>query len=518
MRSRLRLGTAGLLAGVLLVTGCGSSSDTPEGESPPSSAAEAGGTIRVGVNSLPPGKGDPYKGIGSPEVYTHAAMFDALTLVDQHGKVQPALATEWSQPSADTWQFKLRDGVTFSNGEKFDADVVVATYDYLLKDPEGSASVVAADVNTVSDVKAVDPLTVEFTTAAPDAMLPARVGEVYIPAPKHFKDLGMKEFANDPVGTGPFKVDSWDSNIIKLSAFEGSWRAPKASKMEIHALPDPAGRFQALQSDQIDLAIQLSPDQSKQLDETRAKADVVAGAQVMSLAFITELGDSPLKKKEVRQALNYAVDKESMAKDLLLGVGKPSGSGVTDGAVGYNPDVQPYPYDPAKAKQMLADAGYPNGFSLKADVTVGSFPADAQIYQLMQQNLADIGVEIELRQITFAEWLEHYLKNTWTSQAFGLSWNTLPRLDALRPMELFSCVKKPAFFCEQSVADVLGKAAKTGEMEERNKLLSQAQQMQHDDPPALYLVQQIDINGVSSKLQGFENINRTFPYHLMSVS
>jgi peptide/nickel transport system substrate-binding protein len=511
MRIRVRLGTAGLLAGVLVVAGCSSG----EQKDP---AGSGGGTIRVGVDSLPPGKGDPYKGIGSPEVYTHAAIYDALTLVDQQGKIQPTLATEWSQPSPTTWVFKLRDGVTFSNGEKFSAEAVVATFEYLIKDPTGSASVVAADVKTISGVKAVDPLTVEFTTAAPDAMVPARVGEVYIPAPAKFKELGMKEFANAPVGTGPFKVDSWNANLIKLSAFKDSWRAPKAGKMEIHALPDPAARFQALQSDQIDLAIQLSPDQSKQLEGSGLRADILASAQVMSLAFITELGDSPLKKKEVREALNYAVDKESMAKDLLLGVGKPSGSGITDGAAGYNPDVKPYPYDPEKAKKLLADAGYPNGFSLKADITVGSFPADAQIYQLMQQNLADVGVKVELRQVTFAEWLEHYLKNTWTAEAFGLSWNTLPRLDALRPMELFSCLKKPAFFCDQALAEMLKKAAKEGDAEARNKLLAQAQQMQHDNPPALYLVQQIDITGVSSKLQGFQNINRTIPYDKMHVS
>lgn len=513
MRSTRRF--AGTLAlSAMLATGCssgGSSNNTTD-------SGESGGTLRVGVASLPPGKGDPYKGVGSPEVYTHAAMFDALTLVGTDGKPLPRLATGWSQPTPTTWEFKLREGVKFSDGEAFDAVAVVAAYDYLLHDPEGSASVVAADVKTINAVKAKDPLTVEFTTAAPDAMVPARVGEVYIPAPKKFAELGMKKFSNEPVGTGPFKVDSWQANLLTLSAFKGSWRAPKAAKMELHVLPEPAARFQALQSGQVDLAIQLSPDQTKQLDGKRAKADIVPIAQVMSLSYITELGDSPLKKKEVREALNYAVDKESMAKDLLLGVGKPNGSGITDDAVGYNPNVQPYPYDPAKAKQLLAQAGYPNGFSFVADVTVGSFPADSQVYQLMQQNLANVGVKVELRQSTFAEWLEHYLKNTWTSQAFGLSWNTLPRLDALRPLELFSCIKKPAFFCNQPVADLLKKAAQEGDMSKRSVLLGQAQELNHQDPPALYLVQQIDINGVATGLKGFANVNRTFPYDKMSVS
>src|SRR5699024_7502793 len=102
----------------------------------------------------------------------------------------------------------------------------------------------------------------------------------------------------------------------------------KAAKLEIKALPEPAARFQALQSGQINLAVHLMPDQSEQLDGSRARADVVPMPQVMSLAFINTLDESPLHKKKVRLALNYAVDKQSMAEDLLLGIGKPAGTGI----------------------------------------------------------------------------------------------------------------------------------------------------------------------------------------------
>ena len=507
-----------LIFGLAACTASGDGNTSSPSANDQSSSLASGGVIKVGVASLPPGKGDPFKGIGSPQVYTLAAIYDSLTQVSTDATVKPRLATEWKSTSPTTWQFSLRSGVTFSDGEVFDSKAVVGAFNYLLTDPEGMKSAVTRDISSIASVKAIDASTVEFTTSAPDPILPNRVSEVYIPAPDKFSSEGAQAFADNPVGTGPFMVESWNANKITLKPFKGSWRPPKADGLEINALPDPAARLQALQSGQINLAIQLSPDQANQLKSGgQAVAAIQPAPQVMSLAFINTIGDSPLNKQAVRVALNYAVDKESMATNLLLGEGKPAGQGATSQAFGYNPEVKPYPYDPAKAKQMLADAGYPNGFTLTGMLTVGSFPADSQIYQLMQQNLADVGVTFKPQTIQFSEWLDHYLKNDWPVQTFGLSWNTAPVLDAQRPMELFSCDKQPAFFCNQDIMPVLTSAASELDPSKRKELLQQAAKIDHDNPPALYLVQQVDINGISQMLHGFDNQNRIFPYDQMTV-
>lgn len=515
-RTGLSLVAVGVLA--VSVAGCGASSSKTGGAPNGGLTSATGGVIKVGVAQLPPGKGDPYKGIGSPQVYTLAAIFDTLTQVGTDGKVVPQLATSWKSATPTTWQFTLRPGVKFSDGETLDANAVTAAFNYLLTDPNGKQSVVNPDIKTISAAKALDAATVEFSTSSPDPILPNQVSEVYIPAPQKFASEGAKGFANDPVGSGPFTVASWTANKIGLKPFKGSWRPPQASGMEINALPDPAARLQALQSGQINLAIQLSPDQATQLRSgAQATAVIQPAPQVMSLAFINTLGGSPLKDQRVRVALNYAVDKQAMANNLLLGKGKPAGQGATPEAFGYNPSLDAYPHDPQKAKQLLAEAGYPTGFTLSAMLTVGSYPADSQIYQLMQQNLADVGVKLKPQTITFPAWLGHYIKNNWPVQSFGLSWNTAPVLDAQRPMGLFSCLKKPAFFCDQAVVPVLNAAAKELDTSKRRQLLQQAAQIEHADPPSLFLVQQIDINGIGVKLQGFQDVNRIFPYDKMAV-
>ena len=490
---------------------CSSSSKGKDGGSTSSQV------IRVAVDALPAAKGNPFNSTGTPGIYTDAAIYDPLTFVDQGGDVKPWLATAWKNTSPTTWDFTLRAGVKFSNGESLDAGGVADVVNYMKTNADVSKQAVAGDLSNVVSAKATDASTLEITTAQPDPLLPNKLTELYVPAPKVLTQQGIQAITDNPVGTGPFKVKDWGANKITLTAYTESWRAPKVGTLEIQALPDPASRMQALQSGQVDLITAISPDQSKQLTGDFT-ADITKAAQVMSLAFINTKGDTPLNNQKVRQALNYAVDKDAMAQDLLLGKGEAVGQGTSPDAAGYDAGIKPYPHDVAKAKQLLADAGYPNGFKITADVVVGSFPADAEIYQLMKEDLAKVGVEVNLQQVTFATWLKYYLANTWNAQAFGLSWNSLPTMDGARAMSLFSCLKKPAFFCDQPTADLLTRALTNLDLDARSQQLQQVSQAMYDNPPALYLVRQIDINGLSTKLQGFVDNNRFFPYDKMFKS
>ncbi|MEO9220498.1 MAG: ABC transporter substrate-binding protein [Mycobacteriaceae bacterium] len=479
-----------------------------------SGVAPGAQAIRVGVDALPAAKGNPFNSVGSPGIYTLAAIYDPLTFVDQDGSVKPWLATAWKNTSPTTWNFTLREGVKFSNGEALDAQGVADVVNFVKTNAEVSKQAVAGDLRNIVVAKALDPSTVEVSTSVPDPILPNELTELYIPAPKALISQGIQAITNEPVGTGPFKVTNWGANKVALAAFTGSWRPPKVGTLEIQGLPDPAARLQALQSGQIDMITGVSPDQVSQLTG-QTKVDVTKGNQVMSLAFINTKGQTALNDQRVRQALNYAVDKEAMARDLLLGKGEATGQGATPRAVGYNPDVAPYAHDTTKAKQLLTEAGFPNGFKMTADVVVGSFPADATIYQLMKRDLAAVGVDVDLRQVTFSAWLQNYLSNKWEAQAFGLSWNALPTMDGSRAMSNFSCLKKPAFFCDQPTADLLSQALTNLDNNTRTKQLEKVGSAMHDNPPALYLPRQIDIIGLAAAVQGFQNNNRFFPYDKM---
>jgi peptide/nickel transport system substrate-binding protein len=481
-----------------------------------SAAGRSGGTIRVGVVSLPTGKGNPYVGIGTPSIYTFAAIFDPLTYVDVNGKTVGRLATSWKMTNPTTWVLTLRNGVTFSDGETFDADAVVAAFNYLTQDPVGSKTVVANEVTAIASVSGSGN-TVTFTTKGPDAILPRQLSVVWIPAPNAWKTLGVAGFASAPVGTGPFKVSTWDSTSISLVANTTSWRASKAAAMTVTQIPDPTARIQALQSGQIDLAVQMGPDDIAQLDPKKTNVQIDSFPQVMSLAFNTSKGEnSPIYKTDVRLALNYAVNRESIVKNLLMGKGTVANQGTTKLVFGYNRSLPPYPYDVAKAKALLAAAGYPNGFTLSADITVGSFPADADIYQAVQHDLRKIGVTLLLRQIPFSEWLALYSTDTWKGETFGLSWNS-NTLDARRALGLFSCSGPGKFFCNPDMTPVLAAVDASLDENVRQGLLFRAAEINYYNPPALYLVGQIDINAAGSNVKGFSSVNRFFTYDKMTV-
>jgi peptide/nickel transport system substrate-binding protein len=471
----------------------------------------------VGVDSLPPSKGNPFGGVGSPNIYTWAAIYDPLTFVSQDGAIQPKLATKWSRTSPTTWQFTLRDGVKFSDGERLTGKGVANVIHFLETDKKVSKSPVAGDLSVIASAKAPNANTVAITTKKPDPILPRQLAELYIPAPQILATKGIRAITDNPVGTGPFKVTKWGAKTVTLTAFDDSWRAPKLGGLVIQELADPTARLQALQSGQVDMITGVSPDQVSQLTG-KLKANVTKAAQVMSLAFINTGGSTPIANQKVRQAFNYAVNKRAIANKLLLGKAQPMGQGTVESATGHNPAVQPYPYNPAKAKHLLAAAGYANGFKMTADVVVGSFPADKQMYELMKADLAKVGVNVTLHQVTFSTWLQNYLSGEWgKASAFGLSWNSLPTMDGARSMSYFSCLKTPAFFCDKQAAELLRKAKTNLDAKSRQKQLRKVSEAMHDNPPALYLVRQIDITGLSKDVRGFVDNNRFFPYDQVAL-
>ncbi len=489
-------------------------------------AADITQTIKVGVPDLPPGKGNPFSALGTPSIYTWSALFDSLTLVDGKGVAQPALAVKWENVNPTTWRFTLRGGVSFSNGEPLSPEAVITGFNYI-KSGKAGRSPIVRELKGVSSASASGGNAVDFVTKRPDPIFPNRIAALKVVAPKHWAAKGVKGYAIDPVGTGPYKVAKWDANKVTLVAFEGSWRAPKAGKLEILELPERSARVQALVSGQVDIVAGLSPDNVPVIKGSGHRVDVRAAPQVMSLALplvrknkqkkLVAL-DTPFADPRVRRALNYAVDKEGIAKNVLGGLAKAAGQGATPAAFGYNPNVKPYPFDPAKAKALLAEAGFPNGISFTAEVVTGSFPGDSEIYQKMAQDMAKAGIKVTLQKITFPNWLGKYLgRKSWKGQAFGLSWNSAPYIDSIRPITLFSCFNPFTFTCDESVKGMISKANTEFDAVKRKAMLNQIHEANHAAPPAVFLVEQIDIFGLSKRTRGFNQINRFIPYQDISV-
>lgn len=475
--------------------------------------AQATDAIRVGAWDFPSGRGNPFSGVpGIPQVYIWSAIFDTLTYVNEKGSPVAGLAVSWKNVNPTTWQFTLRDNVTFQNGEKLDADAVIKTLDWFKTEP-GKASVAGATFNYIASARAIDEKTVELVTSGPRPILPNQVAALYVVPPKAWSEMGIEQFSAKPVGTGPYKPVEWTGEHIRAESFPASYRTPKTPKLHYTRLNEGVARRQALVSNQIDIMIQATTEDIPELRAAGATVDVVPSPLTLQLGLVLEnpspgVDISPLKDKRVRLALNYAVDKEAINKNLMGGIMGINTQYSVPTAFGYNPTIKPFPYDLAKAKQLMAEAGYPGGFKIKAEIRE-SFDA----FQQVAQDLAKIGVTLEMTPIVHADWIRKFLQVKWDGQAFSLTLGVAPEIDTIRMMLFQSCRKNPAYYCNRDMMPLIEASDAEFDPAKREKILQELMVKMTEDVPALFLFELQDINAVGKRVRGFKNVNRVFTYH-----
>lgn len=451
-------------------------------------------TLRVGVSGFPASLGNPFKGNGRPGTLIWYSLFDGLTQLDERGRLVPALAASWELLEPTLWRFELRSGVQYSNGKPFHAQAAAAVIGWLIS-KDGRATVIGNELRGIVEVQAVGPLTLEMRTAAPDPILPKRMVGALMVEPEAWARLGPDRFALQPIGTGPFVLERWDQRVRRAYARANPhrWRLANFARLEFVELPNAAVRTQALLSRDVDIA----PVEIEELDRLESRGYPIVDSpsmSVMSVAFITERATpGPLQDRRVRQALNYAVDKKAIARTLLLGYGRASGQPAPSISFGHDPALEPYPYDPPRARALLAEAGHPNGFAMTVEIITNSFPADGLIYQSVAHYLRQVGVEATLRVITFPQFLRNLQRNTFAGDAFGSMWNSAPYNDATRPMETASCRRPKPFFCDRELTRQLEETMRIVPEDERLGAMRRLARAYHEAAPALFLVEQVDL-------------------------
>jgi peptide/nickel transport system substrate-binding protein len=481
------------------------------------STADVSTTLRVGVNGFPASLGNPFRGNGRPGTLIWYALFDALTQLDEQGKLVPALAVSWELVAPTRWRFELRAGVRFADGTPFDANAAATVINWLCS-KAGRSTVIGNELRGVTEARVLGELTLEIETRDPDPILPKRLVGALIVEPQAWSRLGPDGFALQPIGTGPYRLEAWDQRTRRVHATINphTWRTPAHfTRLEFIELPEAAARTQALLSRDVD----LSTVEIEELDRLEARGYAVIAApamSVMSLALVTErVSASPLQDVRVRQALNLAVDRETIARTLLRGFGRGAGQPATTMSFGHDPELQPYPYDSQRARALLAEAGYPNGFAFTADVLINSFPADTLIYQSMAHYLRQIGVDVTLRVITFPQYLRNLQGNTFVGDAFGASWNSAPYNDATRPMESFSCNRPRPFFCDRVLAAELKAASTILPDADRLIALRKVARSYREAAPALFLVEQVDLYAHTPRIANTHLRNRVPVYEII---
>ncbi len=471
-------------------------------------SSQADTTLRVAVQSLPAALGNVHRSTSSSELYSWAAMFDPLTLVAEDATVQPWLMESWEAVTPTTWHFRLRQDVTFHNGEPFNADAVVNTLSYLTSEA-GRREALSRLTNSISEVRALDPYTVEIRTQYPNLMLPAELGIIRIVAPKHWQDLGPEAFARDPVGTGPFKVETWRPGKISLSAFRAGWHSPGYDALELNQLSDPTSRTQGILADNLDIALVIGPDEIETLATSGHTHHVSRGVGAMGIAWLPQKG-GPIADVRVRRALNFAINRDAYIAALLKGSTSAATQATPANALGWDPDLPAWTYDPEKAKSMLIDAGYGDGFNLVIELAAGGAAADTAIHQAIAQDLAKIGVGLEVRTITIPDMITKFTFGGWEGNGFNMDFNVKPSLDALRPF--VGCLTRDLWHCRPELAERTQDAQAEWDPEKRLTLVRGLLKAYHDDPPMLYMHDTVMFDGLSKNVRGYNPVNLIINY------
>ena len=480
-------------------------------------AVAAEDTVRLGLTGFPSSRGNPFNTTsGLPSLYTYAALFEGLTRVDNNAQVIPMLAVSWEAETPTSWVFRMRPDAEFSNGEAADAFAADFALDFL-RTPEGQLYPIAVELLSVVESEAVDPTTLRLTTSVPNILLPNELAALKLVAPAHWQELGPNGYAADPIGTGPFKVTNWSSARIDMQRSPNAWRQAKAERIELYALADAASRVQGLLSGRLNVAVQLAPDDIPVVEAAGHKIQVAPDPGAVVVAFITER-ESPLQDLRVRQALNYAVNRQAIAEGLLGGMVRMATQPTPSIAFGYNPDLPLWPYDPDKARALLVEAGYPDGFKFRAEILNASVAYGIQVYQQVAVDLARIGVEMEMRLIPIAQYARGVYFGEWGGEAFGVDYGVNPSLDALRPMVRHSCQWPQPWYCDETIIPKLEGAASTFDLAQREALTKEIMRHQRDMAPGIFLYELTRFDGLSGDLSGFSVDVGHISYEALSIN
>ncbi len=462
-------------------------------------AATKADTVRVGLTGLPPAKGNPHFAL-IDYLGTWSAILDPLTLVTDDGDLLPWLATGWQQNSPTAWTITLRNDVAFSNGRPFEADAVVEAIKYLTS-PQGRGDSVTRSLSFIKGAEVLDQHRIRIITSEPRPVLPYDLQLLRIVEPDSWQRTLRLDFTEVPIGTGPFAVDRWTSDEVSLSAVPTSWRAPLMDRLVLRTAPDSTSRLNGFLTDEFDIMTGVAPDMVPGIQAIGGAIRQLAVPGAMAIVLNT-VKDPRFQDPRVRQALNYAVNKTAIIDILFAGLTTPASQPAPRMAVGYNGDIEPYPYDPARAKRLLAEAGYPNGLSFTLEGSNES-SQNLNVYQQVAIDLAAVGVDMRIQPIPRPQYLEKFQQGSWTGSAFPLGYFS-PSLDGLSILRGNSCLRPQTWFCDEDMVPLIEDAIAEPSLERRIHLTQQLMRAGHDMAMGLFLYEAVNLTALQPDVTGYQ--------------
>jgi peptide/nickel transport system substrate-binding protein len=448
---------------------------------------------------------DPHMHFQRHGILMNINMYDSLLHKTPKLEYAPSLATEWRALDDSTWEFKLRQGVKFHNGDAFSAEDVKFTFDRVLNPATKSPQY--GNIRAIKEVKVIDAHTVHLITDKPFPLLLERLVFFPIIPKQYFEKVGAQAFAdNAPVGTGPYKFVEWKRDqYLKLERFDGHWRGPAPIKtFIIRVIPETSTQIAELKTGGVDMVRNLAPDL---IPDLKANPNTyVSTAPILRTHYVQlDMREAPFDKKEARQAANYAIDRQAIVDRLMGGLGKVVPTVINPMAFGFDSAVEGYGYDAKKAKELLKQAGYPKG----VDITLHTGTTSAfnrQIGEALAEMLSEVGLRTNLKiWDPGPAWNKFFQGEGKATNGFYSSWGYYSTFDAdaiLHPLyhtEPGGWVGK--WYTRVSGLDEFIDAARsTVDKQSRLTTYAKIQRLIKEEAPSIFLFHQYDMLGLHKRI------------------
>ncbi|MHB2265529.1 ABC transporter substrate-binding protein [Aliihoeflea sp. PC F10.4] len=439
---------------------------------------------------------DPTAGAAAAiDEIVYANVFEGLTRIGPNGEVLPALAESW-EISEDglTYTFALHEGVTFHDGAPFTADDVVFSLDRARADDSTNAQ--KGLFAAIKSVEATDPATVTVTLSHPQGAFLYNMGwgDAVI-----VSEASAATNAENPVGTGPFRFDSWarGSSIVLVKSPDYWGEEVALDRAEFRIVPDAAAAVPAILSGDIQAFPMFPPDAYEQVQgDPRFK--VVIGSTEGETILAMNNGKEPFDNIEVRRAISYAVNRDEVIAGASNGLGTPIGSHFSPANAAYVDLTGTYPFDPERAKELLAEAGLADGFSATLKLPPPGYARQGG--EIIAAQLRQIGINLEIQPVEWADWLS----TVFTDKDYDLT-----IISHTEPNDIDIYSRPDYYFNYQNEAfnEVIAELDQTSDEAQRNELYGQAQEILAEDAPVVFLFQLPKVGVWDAKLEGlWENM------------
>jgi len=484
--------------------------ETEEDEEPEATEEEPSGDVEatgqvvimqgVDANTL-----DPLLRNATPEFTINIHVYDMfLKRNPETLAIEPNIVESWENIDPLTWEFKLVEGATFHDGTPVNAEAAVFSFERANQDMIGDAGRVQSLTNQIGfeSAEVIDEYSFRVKTSHPAAIFPDLLTSFEICPPSVFSDDSPENLAfiaSNPIGSGPYKFVEWvRDDHITLEANPDYWGTPPRIKtVIIRPVPELSARVVALQNEEANIIVNVAPEVVSQLEQgDNTRVSSVTGGRNIFVGIRCDL--EPFTDVRVRQALNYAVDWDSIRVALLEGYGERTRTIVNP--PNENMDIEAYPYDPEKARALLAEAGVEEGFEVTMDAPIGRYIKDSDIAQAIAQNFEDVGFKINLRALEWSVYAGELLPSGNPDPLFflglGSPFSGEQELFYVHPEYSLNFT----FWENEEYVDLYAQLNQSVDPDERKQLMDELQVIVQRECPWVFLWHQVDFYGASANL------------------